>query len=198
VTYILRDEAPGFHHVVTRGNNKRRIFDNDHDRWFFCITVDRIAKKYGWTIVAYALMANHYHLIICVGDRGLSDGMCELNTGYAREYNVRHGRVNHLFGKLLEPPDPHRRVAAQHGAVRRPEPAPRRRVAAARVVRLDELRRDDRTRLRRDQARPGHGAPPVRPRPAARDRRVPRVLRRHPAFRTRPVAATVTRHPRPP
>jgi REP element-mobilizing transposase RayT len=99
VTYILRDEAPGFHHVVTRGNNKRRIFDNDHDRWFFCITVDRIAKKYGWTIVAYALMANHYHLIICVGDRGLSDGMCELNTGYAREYNVRHGRVNHLFGK---------------------------------------------------------------------------------------------------
>jgi putative transposase len=99
VSYQLRDERPGFHHVVTRGNNKRRIYEDDRDRWFFCITVDRLAKKYGWTILAYALMDNHYHLVICVGDRGLSDGMCELNTGYARAYNARHGRINHLFGK---------------------------------------------------------------------------------------------------
>ena len=99
MSYALRDESPGFHHVVTRGNNKRRIFDDDRDRWMFSITVDRIARKYGWTILAYALMDNHYHLIICVGERGLSDGMCELNSGYARQYNAWHGRVNHLFGR---------------------------------------------------------------------------------------------------
>ena len=95
----LRDESPGYHHVVTRGNNKRTIYTEDRDRWFFCLTVDRIAKKFGWTVLAYCLMDNHYHLVISVGERGLSDGMCELNTGYAVWFNQEHGRVNHLFGK---------------------------------------------------------------------------------------------------
>ncbi|HEX4526720.1 MAG TPA: transposase [Gaiellaceae bacterium] len=95
----LRDESSGYHHVVTRGNNKRTIYTEDRDRWFFCLTVDRIAKKFGWTVLAYCLMDNHYHLVIGVGERGLSDGMCELNTGYAVWFNQEHGRVNHLFGK---------------------------------------------------------------------------------------------------
>jgi REP element-mobilizing transposase RayT len=95
----LRDESPGYHHVVTRGNNKRTIFTRDSDRVFFCLTVDRVALKYGWTVLAYALMDNHYHLIISVGERGLSAGVCELNTAYAVWFNQEHGRINHLFGK---------------------------------------------------------------------------------------------------
>lgn len=97
--YIPRDESPGYHHVVTRGNNKRLIFEVDRDRLFFCLTVDRVAKKYGWTIIAYCLMSNHYHLVIRVGEKGLAAGMCELNTAYAVHFNAMHGRINHLFGK---------------------------------------------------------------------------------------------------
>jgi REP element-mobilizing transposase RayT len=99
MAYVHRDERAGFHHVVTRGNNKRRIYRDDVDRWFFCTTVERIAKKYGWTILAYCLMDNHYHLVLTVGEQGLARGMCELNTACALNYNARHGRVNHLFGK---------------------------------------------------------------------------------------------------
>jgi putative transposase len=99
VSTPLRDESPGYHHVVTRGNNKRTIYVDDRDREFFCLTVTRIAKKYGWTVLAYCLMDNHYHLLISVGEKGLSNGMCELNSGYARTFNALHGRVNHLFGK---------------------------------------------------------------------------------------------------
>jgi putative transposase len=95
----IRDERPGYHHVVTRGNNKRTIYKDDYDREFFCTTVERIAKKYDWTIIAFALMSNHYHLVLHVTEKGLSDGMCELNTGYALTYNARHDRINHLFGK---------------------------------------------------------------------------------------------------
>ncbi len=95
----LRDQSPGYHHVFTRGNNKRITYKDDTDRWFFCSTVDRVAKKSDWTIAAYCLMRNHYHLIVVVGERGLGAGMCELNTAYALHYNARHGRVNHLFGK---------------------------------------------------------------------------------------------------
>src|SRR3954447_6767957 len=99
MAYKARDERPGYHHVVTRGNNKRVIYKNDRDRWSFCATVDRIAERHGWTIVAYCLMKNHYHLVIRVGERGLAAGMCELNTAYACGFNARHGRINHLFGR---------------------------------------------------------------------------------------------------
>lgn len=99
MAYKPRDESPGYHHVVTRGNNKRVIYEDDRDRLFFCLTVERLAEKYGWTVLAYCLMRNHYHLVIRIGERGLSDGMCELNTAYAIHFNVWHRRVNHLFGK---------------------------------------------------------------------------------------------------
>jgi len=99
MSYKPRDESPGYHHVVTRGNNKRVIYEDNRDRLFFCLIVDRVGLKYGWTIVAYCLMSNHYHLIIRVSEKGLSDGMCELNTAYAIHFNVWHGRINHLFGK---------------------------------------------------------------------------------------------------
>lgn len=102
MAYKPRIEVPGrYYHLVTRGNNRRRIFDDDFDRAIFLMILAAVARKYGWTIVAYCLMDNHYHLIIRLGpaEKGLSRGMCELNTGHAVEYNQRHGRVNHLFGK---------------------------------------------------------------------------------------------------
>lgn len=94
-----RIEAPGIHHVVTRGNNKRPIYLDDTDRSLWCVRVDRTARKFDWRVLAAVLMRNHYHLLLSVGDRGLSDGMCELNKGHALTFNARHGRINHLFGK---------------------------------------------------------------------------------------------------
>ena len=44
-------------------------------------------------------MSNHYHLVMEIGERGMSRGFCALNTGYATTFNQRHGRVNHLFGR---------------------------------------------------------------------------------------------------
>jgi REP element-mobilizing transposase RayT len=95
----LRDQSPGYHHVVTRGNNRQAIYLGDRDRAVFCLMVTRVARKYGWTVLAYCLMDNHYHLLLSVGEKGLSDGMCELNGGYATTFNAEHGRVNHLFGR---------------------------------------------------------------------------------------------------
>jgi putative transposase len=95
----LRNESPGYHHVVTRGNNKQRIYLDDRDRVTFCMSVQRVARKYGWRPLAYCLMDNHYHLLLAIGEQGLWRGMCELNTGYAVTFNLVHGRVNHLFGR---------------------------------------------------------------------------------------------------
>ena len=91
-------EPHAFYHVVTRGNNKQAIFD-DVLRTFFLNHLGRIARDYDWLIFAYALMTNHFHLVLRVGEAGLSKGMCELNGGFARASNARFGRVDHCFGK---------------------------------------------------------------------------------------------------
>jgi len=99
MAYKKRDESPGIHHVTCRGNNKRSIFEDDRDRRRFLVHLARVARRYGWKIYAYCLMRNHYHLVIEIDERGMSNGFCELNTAYALGYNKRYGRVNHLFGK---------------------------------------------------------------------------------------------------
>ncbi|MFL5937754.1 MAG: transposase [Gaiellaceae bacterium] len=100
MTYIPRLEVPyGYYHVVTRGNNKQLIYADELDRERFLVLLSRVARRYGWLFSAYCLMGNHYHLVMQIADAGLSRGMCELNTGHAITFNLRHGRANHLFGR---------------------------------------------------------------------------------------------------
>jgi putative transposase len=97
--YQPRIEVPGgFYHVSTRGNNKGPIYFEDVDRALFLTILRRIARRHGWTLYAYCLMTNHYHLLLQLSDGGLSRGMCELNGGYALAFNARHNRSNHVFG----------------------------------------------------------------------------------------------------
>ena len=94
-----RDESPGYHHVWCRGNNKRPIVLDARDRRTLLEQTDTVARRFGWKVLAYCLMDNHYHLVIEIDERGMSRGFCRLNTGYATTFNKRHGRMNHLFGK---------------------------------------------------------------------------------------------------
>jgi putative transposase len=93
-----RDERPGYHHVATRGNNKQTVFLTDDDRRMFMDLLEMSATRHRWTILAYCLMRNHYHLILRVEDE-LARGMRDLNGFYAVYFNHTHGRSNHLFGK---------------------------------------------------------------------------------------------------
>jgi len=98
--YRPRIEVPGgYYHVGARGNNKQPIFLGDEDRRTFLGCLARAARRHRWTIHAYVLMTNHYHLVLQLDETGLSRGMCELNGIYALMFNSRHGRSNHLFGR---------------------------------------------------------------------------------------------------
>src|SRR5207245_5895262 len=99
VPSALRDERPGYHHVWCRGNNKRVIVVDDRDRHLILGMIDAVARQFGWRVAAYCLMDNHYHLVMEIDERGMSDGFCRLNTAYATRFNTRHGRIHHLFGR---------------------------------------------------------------------------------------------------
>jgi len=90
-------EPGGVYHVISRGNNKGRLYWDDLDRETFLMRLERAAEKYEWIGLGYCLMTNHYHLVVKVPSDGLSAGMQELNGNHARRANSRHGRIGHLF-----------------------------------------------------------------------------------------------------
>src|SRR5437016_2680143 len=90
---------PGaYYHVHTRGNDGQAIYFGNWSGRLFVRELVRAALRHGWRIVAYCLMPNHYHVVLQVDERELSDGMCEFNGRFATKSNWRNKRSNHLFG----------------------------------------------------------------------------------------------------
>ena len=90
-------EAGAYYHVVSRGNDRQPIFDDELRQLFLADA--RCRTAFDWRVFALALMPNHFHLVVKFGTPGLSDGMCELNNRFARASNTRFGRINHCFGQ---------------------------------------------------------------------------------------------------
>lgn len=54
----------GLYHVITRGNNRRRIFNHvsDYQKFLSVLAVQKV--KLPFFLYAYCLMSNHVHLLI--------------------------------------------------------------------------------------------------------------------------------------
>ena len=101
----LRLEFSGaLYHVYARGNNKQEIFRDDLDRRLFLHLLGLCVKRFGWILTAYALMPNHFHLIVQLTINTLSKGMEWLDGQYARVFNKRHHRVGHAFQDRFRSP----------------------------------------------------------------------------------------------
>ena len=92
-------EAPagGYFHITTRGNRKQTVYDDDIDRGWFLSLLTNVVERYEWSLLAYCLMTNHYHLVVHTPKPTLSAGMQQLNGVHAQRYNWRHGFEGHLF-----------------------------------------------------------------------------------------------------
>ncbi|MBE0595678.1 MAG: transposase [Desulfuromonadales bacterium] len=93
-----RIDAPGaVHHIICRGLERREIFRDDADRDALLLRLARIVEETQTPCFAWALMPNHFHLLLETGDVPIATVMRRLLTGYALWFNRRHDRQGHLF-----------------------------------------------------------------------------------------------------
>ena len=93
-----RIDAPGaLHHLIVRGIERRKIFDDDTDRNSFIDRLDHIVTDTKTGCYAWALIPNHFHLLFRTGQVPIATVMQRLLTGHAGYYNKRHRRSGHLF-----------------------------------------------------------------------------------------------------
>lgn len=93
-----RIDAPGaLHHIIARGIARKKVFDDDADRDFFLERLGMIIQESQTQCFAWALIPNHFHLLLKTGATPIATVMKRLLTGYAMHYNRRHKRYGHLF-----------------------------------------------------------------------------------------------------
>ena len=93
-----RIDAPGaLQHIICRGIERRKIFIDDADKDNFVARLGRVISESQTPCYAWALIDNHFHLLLKTGNVPIATLMRKLLTGYAVSFNLRHRRTGHLF-----------------------------------------------------------------------------------------------------
>jgi putative transposase len=113
---IRIDLAGGWYHVFNRGIERRPIFKTAEDYNHFMTVTGSMPSRFGVRIHAYALLNNHYHLLVETPAGNLSQAVQWLNVSYSVWFNRNYRRGGPLFqGRfkafVLEPAGPHLEVS---------------------------------------------------------------------------------------
>ena len=93
-----RIDAPAaLHHIIVRGIERRKIFRDNADRCDFINRLGSLLEETATACYAWALMPNHFHLLLRTGNVKIAAVMRRLLTGHATRFNRRHRRSGHLF-----------------------------------------------------------------------------------------------------
>ena len=93
-----RIDAPGaLHHIIVRGIERRKIFNDDVDRVNFLDRLGKVFSETHTTCLSWPLIPNHFHLLLRTGACPISTVMRRLLTGHAMNFNRRHRRSGQLF-----------------------------------------------------------------------------------------------------
>jgi REP element-mobilizing transposase RayT len=94
----LRINLPGlFHHVMNRSNERRQIFYDDADHYLLINAIFTFSSRYNIIVIAYAIMPNHFHLMVHDREGNLSRFMHDMSSTFAFNYNRKNNRVGHVF-----------------------------------------------------------------------------------------------------
>jgi len=83
--------------VMSRGDRREPIFEDDEDRLKFLRTLGEACERAHWEVHAYCLMGNHFHLVVETSKPTLVSGMKWFLGTYTQRFNARHRLRGHLF-----------------------------------------------------------------------------------------------------
>ena len=87
-----------FNHVVMRGNNRQDIFKDKADVAEFFRVLHYSYMKHPFTLSAYCIMTNHYHLLIRSPEAPLGKVMALINRRYSDYYKKKYNYSGYLYG----------------------------------------------------------------------------------------------------
>ena len=91
------DYAGATHHAFNRGASHEAIFLDDDDRIAFLAVLALLPPRFAVHVLAFALMTNHFHLVLATPRANLSAAMKYLQGVYSHRFNARHGRDGSPF-----------------------------------------------------------------------------------------------------
>jgi len=88
----------GIYHVMVRGINQQRIFNDEEDNLTFLEILKEFRVALDYQVFAYCLMVNHAHILIKIpSNMVIGDIMKRIGTKYVQWYNRKYYRCGHLF-----------------------------------------------------------------------------------------------------
>lgn len=85
------------YHVMNRGARKSPVFLDNHDCAAFLSLLAELPLRYAVRVHAYALMPDHFHLLLETSRANLSEAMRFLTGQYARRFNERYQTDGPVF-----------------------------------------------------------------------------------------------------
>lgn len=94
----LRIHAPGIlYHIISRGNQRQDVFLNEQDFRAYLHRIEETHALFPFRLYAYALMPNHIHLLLEVGEAPISKIMQTLQQRYTQYFNAKYKKIGHIF-----------------------------------------------------------------------------------------------------
>lgn len=94
---LRKKSATGIYHVVMRGINRQRIFEDNQDYEKFLLTLETNKEKSGYDLYAFCLLSNHIHLLLKEGKEDLEISFRRIGVAFVFWYNHKYNRCGHLF-----------------------------------------------------------------------------------------------------
>ena len=86
------------YHIITRGNQKQRVFLDDQDYHVYLLRLKKYKQRYKFCLYGFCLMPNHVHLL---GEFQMPENLIKfmqcLNRSYVTYFNKKHSKVGHLW-----------------------------------------------------------------------------------------------------
>lgn len=94
---IRRENPDAIYHVYSRGNYRSPIFADAGAAQSFLRALDAAIRRTGWEVYAYAIMPNHFHLMLRTPRANLARGMHLLLSAFALRFNGFREEHGHVF-----------------------------------------------------------------------------------------------------